>query len=141
MHIFTDMQEMLNQFRFIFYRFHDKGLEFFLIRDNDHWTLPSGIAKDAMHRFFNREGKLIELESNQIDQIKNLAVEADWHDLPSIRGLIKHDIQRVEEEIQKIEEGAYITAKEAFKKVLPHEYALLKEVKDILFDRNLTINI
>ncbi|MEP7267750.1 MAG: hypothetical protein ABI844_08990 [Saprospiraceae bacterium] len=135
------MQEILNHFRFVFYRFHDKGLEFFLVRDNDQWKLPSGITKDASNRFFNKEGKMIELESNQIDQIKNLAVEADWHDLPSIRGLIKHDIQRVEEEIQKLEEGAYITAKEAFKQVLPHEYALLKELKDILFDRNLTSNI
>ncbi len=141
MYIFTNMQEMLNQFRFIFYRFHDKGLEFFLVRNNNQWTLPSGISKESLYRFFNREGKLIELETNQLDQIKNLAVEADWHDLPSIRGLIKHDIQRVEEEITKLEEGAYLTAKEAFKKVLPHEYALLKEVKDILFDRNLTINI
>lgn len=135
------MHEMLNQIRFIFYRFHDKGLEFFLIRDNDQWKLPSGSTPEPMHRFFNREGKLIELESNQIDNLKNLALEADWHDLPSIRGLIKHDLQRFGEEINRIEEGAYISAKDAFKNVLPHEYTILKEVKDILFDRNLTINI
>lgn len=135
------MQEMINQFRLIFYRFHDKGLEIFLVRENEQWKLPQGMSKEAMQRFFNREGKLIELESTQIDQIKNLAMEADWHDLPSIRGLIKHDIQRVGEEIHRIEEGTYIAAKEAFKNVLPHEYAVLKELKDILFDRNLVRNI
>jgi hypothetical protein len=135
------MQDMIHQARLIFYRFHDKGLEFFLVRDNEQWRLPSGHPQEPIRRFFNREGKLIELESIQPDHQKNLALEADWHDMPSIRGLIKHDLQRVEEEISKLEQGSFVAAKEAFKKVLPHEYALLKELKDILFDRNLTINI
>jgi hypothetical protein len=98
-------------------------------------------GNEPTKRFFNREGKMIELEESQIDKIKNLAIEADWHDMPSIRGLIKHDLKVVEEKIQQLEHGSYIAAKEAFKKVLPHEYALLKELKDILFDRNLTQNI
>ncbi len=135
------MQEVLNRIRIIFYRYHDKGLEIFLVRDkDDQWRLPSGQSNDSF-RFFNRAGKMIELEADQVEEFKNLAMEADWHDIPSIRGLIKHDIKRVEEEIIKLEEGSYIAAKEAFKKVLPHEYAILKELKDILFDRNLTINI
>ncbi|MBK8280947.1 MAG: hypothetical protein IPK94_12740 [Saprospiraceae bacterium] len=81
------------------------------------------------------------MEANQVDQIKNLAIEADWHDMPSIRGLIKHDLKMVEGKIQELEHGTYVAAKEAFKKVLPHEYAVIKELKDILFDRNLIKNI
>ncbi|HNR07603.1 MAG TPA: hypothetical protein PKM27_09830 [Saprospiraceae bacterium] len=135
------MHDVLVKIRFIFYRFHDKGLEFFLVKENDQWTLPSGHAKDQTQRFFNREGEMIELEADEIDRMKNLAIEADWHDMPSIRGLIKHDLKMVEEKFLQLEEGSYLAAKEAFKKVLPQEYALLKELKDILFDRNLTQNI
>jgi len=61
--------------------------------------------------------------------------------MPSIRGLIKHDLKMVEGKIQELEHGTYVAAKEAFKKVLPHEYAVIKELKDILFDRNLIKNI
>lgn len=135
------MHDVLVKIRFIFYRFHDKGLEFFLVKENDQWTLPSGHTKDQTQRFFNREGKMIELEAGEIDRMKNLAIEADWHDMPSIRGLIKHDLKMVEEKFIGLEEGSYLAAKEAFKNVLPQEYALLKELKDILFDRNLTQNI
>lgn len=135
------MHEVLNNIRFIFYRFHDKGLEFFLVKENDQWKLPSGQSKETTHRFFNRKGKMIELEDSEINRIKNLAIEADWHDMPSIRGLIKHDLKMVEEKVLELEHGSYLAAKEAFKKVLPQEYALLKELKDILFDRNLTENI
>lgn len=135
------MHEVLVHFRFIFYRFHDKGLEFFLVKENDQWKLPSGQSKESTHRFFNRKGKMIELEDSDINRIKNLAIEADWHDMPSIRGLIKHDLKMVEEKVIELEKGSYLAAKEAFKKVLPQEYALLKELKDILFDRNLTENI
>lgn len=135
------MHDVLVKIRFIFYRFHDKGLEFFLVKENDQWTLPSGHTKDQTQRFFNREGEMIELEAGEIDRMKNLAIEADWHDMPSIRGLIKHDLKMVEEKFLGLEEGSYLAAKEAFKKVLPQEYALLKELKDILFDRNLTQNI
>ncbi|MDZ4709222.1 MAG: hypothetical protein SH818_12560, partial [Saprospiraceae bacterium] len=119
----------------------DKGLEFFLVKEDDQWKLPSGQSQESTHRFFNRKGKMIELEDSEINRIKNLAIEADWHDMPSIRGLIKHDLKMVEEKVIELEKGSYLAAKEAFKKVLPHEYALLKELKDILFDRNLTENI
>ncbi len=135
------MHDVLIDIRLVFYRFHDKGLEILLVKENDQWKIPSGQAQEQTKRFFNRAGKLIELEVSQIDQIKNLAIEADWHDLPSIRGLIKHDLKVVEEKIHELELGTFVAAKEAFKKVLPHEYAVLKELKDILFDRNVTQNI
>ena len=96
------MHEVLIDLRLVFYRFHDKGLEIFLVKEDDQWKIPSGQGSSTTKRFFNRDGKLIELEANQVDQIKNLAIEADW---------------------------------------LPHEYAVIKELKDILFDRNLIKNI
>jgi hypothetical protein len=38
----------------------------------------------------------------------------------------------------KKEEGNYVAMKEAVKKVLPHQYTILKELKDILMERNIT---
>lgn len=96
------MHEVLIDLRLVFYRFHDKGLEIFLVKEDDQWKIPSGQGSSTTKRFFNRDGKLIELEANQVDQIKNLAIEADWHDMPSIRGLIKHDLKMVEGKIQEL---------------------------------------
>lgn len=36
------------------------------------------------------------------------------------------------------EEGNYVAMKEAVKKVLPHQYTILKELKDVLMERNIT---
>ena len=113
--------------------------------DNDIWKLPEGLSQTL-----RQEGKLkvIDLETIEDDngqRIKTLAVEGDWHDIPSIRGMLKHDIKLiksiVKENLPGSEKGAYFAVKEAFKKVLPHEYKALKELKDILFDRNSVTNI
>ena len=81
------------------------------------------------------------------DQVRTIAVEADWHDIPSVRGLIKHDVKfvktKIKEAIPSLEKGkgTYFCVKEAFKKVMPNEYKALKELKDILLDRNSVLNI
>ena len=85
---------------------------------------------------------MIELEPINKDGVsdKVLAIEGDWHEIPSIRAMIKDDVRivanHVIQKLPEIEEGTYYTVKEAFKKVLPEEYASLKELKDILIDRN-----
>ncbi|KXK40434.1 MAG: hypothetical protein J5I52_11425 [Saprospiraceae bacterium] len=141
---------VLNLARVIIYRFHEKGLEIFLInnemdKDADIWKLPKGMAEQL-----NNEGKLNCIDLDTIEDengntIKTLAIEGDWHDIPSIRGMIKHDIRLVKsivkENLPGSEKGAYFAIKEAFKKVLPQEYNALKELKDILLDRNTITNI
>jgi hypothetical protein len=141
---------VLDLARVIIYRFHEKGLEIFLINnemenDSDIWKLPEGLS----HTLRN-DGKLsvIDLESvvdEKGQKIKTLAIEGDWHDIPSIRGMLKHDIKLfksiVKENLPGSEKGAYFAVKEAFKKVLPHEYKAMKELREILFDRNSITNI
>ena len=113
--------------------------------DSDIWKLPEGLS----HTLRN-DGKLsvIDLESvvdEKGQKIKTLAIEGDWHDIPSIRGMLKHDIKLfksiVKENLPGSEKGAYFAVKEAFKKVLPHEYKAMKELREILFDRNSITNI
>ena len=34
-------------------------------------------------------------------QIRTLAIEGDWHDIPSIRGMIKHDVKLMKHIVRK----------------------------------------
>lgn len=140
---------LLNRARVVIYRFHEKGLEIFLINnemenDTDIWRIPQGLENQ-----WKEEGRsIIDLDIYQDEEgesIKTFAIEGDWHDIPSIRGMLKHDIKLVKsivkEKLPESEKGAYFAIKEAFKKVMPQEYKALKELKDILFDRNTVTNI
>lgn len=144
---------VLDTVRIMIYRFHEKGLEIFLLNnemENDPqvWRLPEGLNDDMGHKFLNIGKEAISLEtiSNEdgVD-VKTMAIEGDWHEIPSIRGMIKHDIKLakkiVKERLPGSEKGSYFAVKEAFKKVLPHEYEAIKELKDILADRNAVKNI
>jgi hypothetical protein len=54
---------------------------------------------------------------------------------------MKEDVSYIKDKIKtmvpELEQGTFVAVKEAFKKVLPHEYAMLKELREILNDRNL----
>lgn len=140
---------VFDKVRVIVYRYHERGLEVFLIdpeldKDPSAWKIPQSKLK---HVDLNHNSILsgIDLETTMQDdgtQIRTFAVEADWHEIPSVRGILKSDVKRIRNKINKVsEKGTYVTVKEALKKVLPHEYAALKELKDILKERNLTTNI
>lgn len=140
--------------RVIVYRFHEKGLEIFLVNtglEEENWRIPfTDIAKypekgdgiDVGERFIAIE------DDDSTEGVKGItcAIEGDWHDIPSIRKLIKEDIKLVSTKIDKyvvpeLEKGTYFAIKEAFKKVLPNEYKVLHELKDILLHRNMVKNI
>lgn len=138
---------VLDTARVIIYRFHEKGLEIFLVNsdlenDPDIWNLPKGNLDNASN---NPEMESIQLESQKDEKgrmVKTLAVEGEWHDIPSLRGMLKHDMKLVKSKLieaaPEMEKGGFFAVKEAFKKVLPDEYQALKELKSILRDRNLT---
>jgi len=131
----------------IIYRYAEKGLEIFLLSDSEEanpvWSIPEREAR------MTDEGlEMIELDPVEIDEehsCHGVAVEGDWHDIPSMRSLIKEDMQyvkgKIKDAIPKVEEGGFVAVKDAFRKVMPHEYAMLKELKDILADRNALKNL
>ena len=142
---------VLDLARIIIYRFHEKGLEIFLInnemkQDNDIWKIPQGLThqlkEDAL---LKNDIDLDETEDEHGRTIKTFAIEGDWHDIPSIRGMLKHDVKLVKsivkENLPGSEKGAYFAIKEAVRKVMPQEYKAIKELKEILFDRNSVTNI
>ncbi len=141
--------KVLDQVRIVIYRFHEAGLEVFLInpelhQDKQIWRLPEGAEPKILN---DNQYKVIELDDTLDTEgvpVKNYAIEADWHEIPSIRGIIKHDVKRLKNKVKKalpcLEQGSYVAVKEAIKKTMPQEYKALKELKDILTDRNTVTN-
>ncbi|MBT8220383.1 MAG: hypothetical protein KJP00_11180 [Bacteroidia bacterium] len=143
---------LFNQARIIIYRVNKKGLEVFLLEvpgpdAGAFWQVPEG---HTIHETLAKQlptSDFIELEPMQTaeGQVRTIAVEGDYHDIPSIRAMVKEDMRIVKRQIKTIlpglENGAYCAVKEAFKKVMPHEYAVLKELKEVVMDRNLLRNL
>jgi hypothetical protein len=136
----------------IIYRYAEKGLEIFLVSDpgeeNPVWSIPQREIPQAPEPMINEEATLIELESVEGDdgiKCRAIAIEGDYHDIPSMRSIVKNDVMYVKDLVKtiipEIEQGHFIAVKEAVKKVLPHEYTFLKELKDILTDRNTVKNL
>lgn len=143
---------LLDKANLIIYRIREKGLEVFLVNrpekaEKDQWTLPQGKINDP--------AKAIALlqrdQTFELDPVENtegltenaIAVEGDWHDIPSLKSLIKDDALFMKDTIKKMipdheQRGTYFAIKEAFKKVLPNQYEFLKELKDIIRDKNST---
>jgi hypothetical protein len=132
----------------IIYRFAEKGLEVFLINDQSEessvWSIPQQDIPKSSDDFINRHVDMIEMDPIEMDEgqrFRAVAIEGDYHDIPSMRSLMKEDVNYVKDKIKtmipELEHGTFVAVKEAFKKVLPHEYTMLKELKEILNDRNL----
>jgi len=137
---------VLDLVRIVVYRFHEKGLEIFLVNsdlenDPDVWKLPKSAVDASLQNHMN---DMIDLSNSEDVQepIRTVAIEGEWHDIPSIRGLLKHDVKIVKskfkEAVPDYQKGTFFVLKEAFRKVLPEDYKMLKELKEILNDRNLT---
>jgi hypothetical protein len=144
---------VLDKVRVLIYRVHEKGLEIFLINnemeaDPDVWNLPEGFSGQLKQNLIGAGKMFIDLEPSLEEDgsnMRTLAVEGDWHDIPSIRGMLKHDMKLAKkimhERLPGSEKGTYFAVKEAFKKVLPKEYEAIKELKEIVNDRNALKNI
>ncbi len=135
--------------RVVVYRFHEKGLEIFLVNtglDEETWRIPFTEIAKYSESDLAVDYRFISLETNEMpDGTSSLtcAIEGDWHDIPSIRKLIKEDIKLVSSKVDKalLEKGSFFVIKEACKKVLPNEYKVLHDLKDILLHRNIVKNM
>jgi hypothetical protein len=134
----------------IIYRVRDQGLEVFLVHsENGSSEGQSPVpAADRTERLMATTGS-IELDTFTTTEgleRKAIAIEADWHEIPSLRALMYEDYRVAKEKARQHlknlfpdqEQGAYVAIKDAFKRVLPEQYAFLKELKDIIVDKNQT---
>ncbi len=134
----------LKKANLIIYRFREKGLEVFLVnsaKEGENWEIPQGEFNGRRSSSLRDEDRLIELDpvkQESGDTEEAWAVEGDWHEIPSLKGMLYEDAQQLKDELAGMEKGTFFVLKEAFKKVLPHQYQFLKELKEILVDRNST---
>ncbi len=134
--------KVIKDIHLIIYRIRQKGLEVFLVNqdlENDDWQLPS-VAQNRANTQFETPNDAIELEpiAHEGNPKEAFAVEGDWHDIPSLKSLIKQDVKfvagKVFEELEK--NGSYFAVKDGVKKILPKEqYAFIKELKDIITEK------
>ncbi|MBK8567979.1 MAG: hypothetical protein IPN76_32835 [Saprospiraceae bacterium] len=76
----------------IIYRIRERGLEVFMLGDEKQqdWALPNHQTSQAQSLPIEDSDKYIVLEPvQQLDGIvdNGLAVEGDWHDIPSLKSL------------------------------------------------------
>src|SRR5699024_4228326 len=132
----------------VIYRMAEKGLEILLIKDEGDtkghkWSLPNGFVQpeEIKEDFIQLDDPT---DSNSSD-LQTVALEKDEKDLPSLRSLLLNDVhyvtKRLKDYLVEYDEATYVSIKEAVKRVLPDEYAKLKELKDILSDKNSVENI
>lgn len=135
----------------LIYRVGDQGLEVFLVdpKVSEHdaqqpLTAPV-VANAVPERFSNRIDLEPVTDINGASR-KAVAIEADWHEIPSLRAMVYEDYRVAKEKAKEhirqfthdLESGTYVAVKEAFKRVLPEQYAFLKELKDIVAEKNQT---
>lgn len=129
----------------VIYRMAEKGLEILLIKDEgdpqgQKWSLPNGFVQPS-----SMKDEIIALEQDISDESQTIAIEKEEKDLPSFRAMLTNDVKYVKKRlldyVHEFDQATYVSIKEAVKRVLPHEYAKLKELKDILSDKNSVENI
>ena len=127
----------------IIYRFRERGLEIFLVNapDSEEWAIPQNqTGAEAPNSLISDADRFIELDPIHAEngaKEEAFAVEGEWHDIPSLKSMLYEDAVHLKDKLQnEMNQGAFVAFKEAFKKVMPHQYAFLKELKDILTDRN-----
>jgi hypothetical protein len=136
----------------VIYRYASRGLEIFLQStsndlDSSEWSLPEkGDSQDFLS--LPSSDKLIELDpvSHENGNVtKAWAVEGDWHDIPTFVEMMKSDVKQVGEKLKgnlpEGRQGYFFEIKDVIRKVLPHQYEMIKELKDILSDKNSVENI
>lgn len=133
----------------IVYRLAKTGLEVLLLersKEDGTWSLPESVSDDDKIAVIDEEGRVIELDPVELEDgilEQAYAVEADWHDIPSLKSILKNDYLYAKSTVRRMvpnmmQGGTYFAIKEAFKRVLPHQYKMLRELKDIISDRNST---
>ncbi|TXF91284.1 hypothetical protein FUA23_03410 [Neolewinella aurantiaca] len=114
----------------IIYRFRERGLEVFMTQQSDDWGLPGGeVNMDADQEY-------IELEPSE-DREEAVAVEGDWHEIPSLKQMLYEESGELKDRLKEIEQGAFVSIKDALKQRLSAgQVEFLRELRDVVTDRN-----
>lgn len=130
----------------LLYRQKSEGLEVYLVPgDDDSLQMPENFSlehHEALESFCDNlervMGIKVEVEQLiQLDLVKCMvsgkeflayALETDWEKLPETSKRYR---------FVQVNRGAYYAIKDAFKRVMPAQYAMLKELVEIVASRNI----
>ncbi|MCO6485359.1 MAG: hypothetical protein J5I41_06215 [Saprospiraceae bacterium] len=137
---------MLEHIRLIIYRMKEKGLEIFLVNAGDQWQLPEMQSGPFSE---DKDRGIIELDPLEDPaegtRQKALAIEGDWHDIPSLKKMLKEDVHQLKDQIQRLapgmENGSFFDLSETLRKLSPDADGFIRELKEILRDRNSLRNL
>ncbi len=143
------MQKVKDLIKLVVYRCAEKGIEILIIpeetENGQRYVLPKALKEELPVLRNLEESVSLKLQNQKSTEGKAIAVEDDAPDLPSLRKVLRNDMayakQRLKDYIPNPENLHFVNLKEAVKNALPHEYELLKEVKEIISDRNLLKNL
>lgn len=130
---------VLDTVRLLIYRVHEKGLEVFMLNEDEKWTMPEGWLDGEVD---NKE--MIELDpvKEEDGKVKRaVAIEGDWHDIPSIRNLLKRDVSQLKNKLKSMlpgHSGAFVAVKDTADKVVPGDDQLINELEEIISEKNST---
>jgi PHD/YefM family antitoxin component YafN of YafNO toxin-antitoxin module len=114
----------------IIYRFRERGLEVFLTQQSDEWGFPGGEVR------MDSDQDYIELEPSK-DSEEAVAIEGDWHEIPSLKQMLYEESGDLKERLKEIEQGAFVSIKDALKQRLSAgQVEFLRELRDVIADRN-----
>lgn len=130
----------------LLYRQRKEGLEVYLVEnDDDDLQMPESFSiehHEALESFCENLERVLGIkveveELIQLDLVKCMvsgkeflayALETDWEKLPNSSTRYK---------FAKVNKGAYYAIKDAFKRVMPAQYAMLKELVEVISSRNI----
>ena len=127
------VMDLFKKANLIIYRFREKGLEVFLVNsseEGENWGIPQGEFNGQRSESLRNEDRLIELDPvkpESGDTEEAWAVEGDWHEIPSLKGMLYEDARQVKDELEKMEKGTFFVLKETAKKVEEQFTHFLKE--------------
>jgi hypothetical protein len=136
---YLTVMSIKDSIKLIVYRYADKGVEV-LMHETDCQNLALPNVSSEAEVWDNNE--VAESDTILIGNDKCFALEADYHlrETPYAASVDKAS-RMFNEVLTSSPKSKYVALKEIFKSVLPNEYALLKEFKDILSDRNSIRNL
>jgi predicted NUDIX family NTP pyrophosphohydrolase len=130
----------------LLYRQKKEGLEVYLVQnDDDDLQMPESFSienHEALETFCDNLERVLGIKVEvedliQLDLVKCMvsgkeflayALETDWEKLPESSKRFK---------FVKVNKGAYYAIKDAFKRVMPAQYAMLKELVEVVSSRNI----
>ncbi len=131
---------VLDSVRLLIYRVHEKGLEIFMMNEDEKWTMPEGWLDGEVEDKEMIELDPVEEENGKIRRA--VAIEGDWHDMPSIRNLLKRDVNQIKDKLKSLlpgnETGAFFAVKDTADKVVPGDDQLINELEEIISEKNST---